>query len=121
MLPPFDFMDTEYRRPGDIGWYREAKESALYNGTECLDDCYDPIVDELVPDIHIYLEDGTIYREVEFVHFKNIICSGVTGKTLIPHPVRALAEGFFVSGSGVIYKGRRYGLGSQGQIGITSS
>lgn len=120
MFSPFDLMDDEYRRFDDIGRYREAKEIALYNGTECPEDCFDPIVDELVPDVHVYLKDGMIDREAEFARFKNIIRTGVTGKALVPDPVRALAEGFLVSGSGVVYKGRRYGLGTQGRVGIAS-
>jgi transcriptional regulator with XRE-family HTH domain len=121
MFSPFDLMDDEYRRFDDIGRYREAKEIALYNGTESPEDCFDPIVDELVPDVHVYLKDGMIDREAEFARFKNIIRSGVTGKTLIPNSFRALDAGFFVSGSGVVYKGRQYGLGTQGRIGISSS
>lgn len=119
MFSPYDFMDTEYGRPDAIGRYREAKAIALYEGLEYPKDCNDPIVDTLSPDSNVYLADGTIDRGAEFERFKKIIRTGVGGKSLSPSPVRALEGEYFTSGGGVIYKGRRYGLGFRGRIGIT--
>ena len=119
MFSPYDFLDTEYGRLGDVGRYREAKDIALYNGLPCPEGCNDPIVDTLSPDKNVYSADGTIDREAEFEHFKKIIRSGVGGKSLIPSPVRALEDEYFSSGGGVIYKGCRYNLGFMGRIGIT--
>jgi len=119
MFSPYDLMDTEYGRLGDIGRYREAKAIALYNGLEIPEGCNDPIVDKLSPDSNVYSADGTIDRDAEFERFKKVIRSGVGGKSLAPSPVRALEGEYFTSGGGVVYKGRRYGLGFMGRIGIT--
>lgn len=108
-----------YGRLGDIARYREAKAFALYNGLECPEDCYDPIIDTLAPDRNVYFSGGTVDRDAEFERFKKVICSGVVGKSLRPSPVRALEGEYFTSGGGVVYKGRRYGLGFMGRIGIT--
>jgi len=119
MFSPYDFLDAEYGRMGDIGRYREAKDIALYNGLACPEDCNDPIVDTLAPDRNVYSGDGTIDRDAECERFKQLIRSGVGGKSLTPSPVRALEGEYFSSGGGVVYKGRRYGLGSMGRLGIT--
>jgi transcriptional regulator with XRE-family HTH domain len=119
MFSPYDFLDTEYGRFGDIYRYREAKEIALYNGLEIPKDCYDPIVDKLSPDRNVYLADGTIDRKAEFERFKQLIRSGVGGKSLSPSPVRAIEGDWLSSGYGVIYKGRAYSLGSMGRVKIT--
>lgn len=116
----YDFIETEYGRIGDIARYRDAKEIALYNGLECPEDCYDPILDELAPDKNVYSSDGTVDRAAEFERFKKIIRSGVGGKSLKPSSVRVLEGDYFTNGGGVVYKGRRYGLGFMGRIGITS-
>ena len=119
MFSPYDFMDTEYGRVGDIYRYREAKEIALYSGLPIPKDCGDPIVDKLSPDRNVYLSDGTIDREAEFERFKQLIRSGVGGKSLSPSPVRAIEGDWVSSGSGVVYKGRTYSLGSLGCARIT--
>ena len=116
----YDFIDTEYGRISDISRYRDAKVIALYNGLPCPEDCYDPILDELAPDKNVYSSDGTVDRDAEFERFKKIIRTGVGGKSLKPSSVRPLENDYFTSGSGVIFKGRRYGLGFMGRIGITS-
>ena len=116
----YDFLETEYGRIGDIARYRDAKNIALYTGLPCPESSNDPIVDQLAPDKNVYSSDGTIDRDAEFERFKQLIRSGVGGKSLKPSPVRALEGDYFTSGGGVVYKGRRYSLGFMGRISITS-
>jgi hypothetical protein len=67
----------------------------------------------------VYLADGTIDRKAEFERFKQLIRSGVGGKSLSPSPVRSIEGDWLSSGYGVIYKGRAYSLGSMGRVKIT--